>query len=135
MNWVCALGDALPSLMLKEMFPPWLPEEYKDRAPSYLAAFVQQAKPRDSLERMLLQQLVFAHVRATSLSVLACRYNGDWQCAERMHATVDKAMGTYGRGRLALQRYRAMQRPASVMQINQAEQQKIVCAGNLAPKT
>ena len=86
--------------------------------------------PRDPLERMLVEQLVFCHERARRLAGLAtdCSHLQDALAA---HAQCDKAMNSYRRGLLALREYRSRGRPApglTVQQVNQAENQNVTVA-------
>ena len=83
--------------------------------------------PRDSLERMLVEQLVFCYHRVLSLATLA-KGCGGAKDAIAAHAQCDQAMNAYRRGMLALKEYRSERRAGSavtVQQLNQAEHQNV----------
>ncbi len=129
------LDDGLAALTLQQLFPVDVPEEIKSETQRFLSEIVEQVQPRDPLEKMLTQQLAWCHQRIARLSILAYSHHGDWEQGGRIHEAVERAMGSYRRGMLALRQYRAQQQPVNVTQVNQAEQQNIVCAGNVGSKT
>ncbi|MEE9206972.1 MAG: hypothetical protein V3U67_01160 [Gemmatimonadota bacterium] len=84
--------------------------------------------PRDPLERMMLQQLAWCHVRILRLSMDSSTVNGR---ALAVHELCDKAMNSFRRGMLALREYRgaAARSPhIAIQQLNQAEEQQVILA-------
>lgn len=130
---VRVLDDGLAALTLQQLFPVDVPEEIKAETLRFLSEIVEEMQPRDPLEKWLVQELAWCHQRVARLSILAFSHHGDWEQAGRIHEAVERAMGTYRRGMLALRQYRE-RKPVNVTQVNQAEQQNIVCAGKVEQK-
>ena len=89
---------------------------------------IKAMKPRDPLERMLIEQCILTHGRVRHLAVLANQQESvEW--SQHMHHAADKASNTYRRLMLALDQYRRPPRAGDVFtaikQANIANQQII----------
>ncbi len=126
------LRDSLPSFILNRM----LPIENDTMivgCKELLAETVDGVSPRDPLERMLVQQLLWCQQRVAHLSMQACK-PANLKQLWTINELADRAMNSDRRGMLALREYRAPHRQVNitaVKQLNQAEQQNIVQAESL----
>ena len=126
---VAKLKDTLPAVVL-HMMTGFKGSEMFVGAAGLMAEIVDGVSPRDPLERMLVQQLVWCQQRIAHLSMKACSQSNPDRL-RIVNELVDRAMNSYRRGMLALREYRAPYRPVNinaVSQLNQAEQQNILLA-------
>ena len=83
---------------------------------------VKSVAPRDMLERLLVEQLVFCHQRVQDLTVRASR-QGKIENKIAMDEQCNRAMTAYRRGLLALKQYRSQPTTAATLTITQPAQQ------------
>ncbi len=120
------LRDTLPSMVLGHLLP-FPDEKLAAGCVGFMAETIKAVSPRDPLERMLVQQLVWCHQRAASLSMKACKQS-DLERIKVFNELIDEATNGYRRLMLALREYRAPYRRVNIKQLNQAEQQNIMLA-------
>lgn len=98
---------------------------------------IEDVAPRDPLERMLVEQMVWCHHRIRYLQWLP-RSGILIALQLASHEHCEKAMASYRRGMLALKEYRATQRGmplVAVQQVNQDNRQEVaVVAASIANK-
>jgi hypothetical protein len=87
-------------------------------AQAFTLDVAEQMKARDPLERMLIDQMIWTHVRIGRLSRLATQQNGLKQVQVVNEAT-DKALNAFRRQMLALQEYRSPRPAPSFTAISQ----------------
>jgi hypothetical protein len=88
---------------------------------------VKSIAPRDMLEKLLVEQLVFCHQRVQDLSVLASR-QGSIKNKIAVDEQCNRAMTAYRRGFLALKQYRSQPAAVTAVTINQPEKQDVLLA-------
>ena len=88
----------------------------------YLRDFAESLAPRDAIERQLIQQLAWAHVRLARLNALAAGQQGLKQL-KVLHELTDRAAATYRKTVACLDDRRRGPRPRVVNQTNVAGQQ------------
>ena len=94
-------GFYLPSMI------PNLPDEWHDGCKELMQQILDRMAPKDPLERMMCEQMVWCHYRIAALSMRATRTR-DFDRMCRVHELVERAMNTYRRGILALKEYRRL---------------------------
>lgn len=103
-----------------------------DATLSYLNDLVDEMEPRDTLERMLVQQLALCHHRAVGLSAIAAQQT-TLDAIRIVNEAADRALGSFRRGMLALREYRAPHR-VTIKQLNQANQQNVAYVERAGPE-
>jgi hypothetical protein len=130
--------DPIPAgTYLTNILNPLIEEALENGVASkYMAELVEAMNPRDPLERMLVEQLVYCHHRAASLQAWAMRQTKP-EHSQRLNELADKAMNTYRRSMLGLADYRAPRRQAQYIraqQFNQAESQQVALVEKKNPQ-
>lgn len=124
------LRDSLPGLVLARIMSS--EPGFEELAYTYLNDMMTEVAPRDPLERMLVQQLAWCNQRVARLS-MSLGTEKDYERIKLICEQLDRAMNSFRRGMLALREYRVPYRNVHVAQLNQAEQQNIVCANQNSP--
>ena len=118
-------GDLTVGRMLK------LPRDLSAKVGgAVLEKTMNSVAPRDALERMLVEQLVFCHQRVQELAVLAARH-GRIENKIAMDEQCNRAMTAYRRGMLALKKYRSQPVAAATLTISQSEQQDVLLVARI----
>ncbi len=121
---VSILRDSIPNMVLEQL-RPFAKTKLVAGCIGFMAETIKAVSPRDPLERMLVQQLMWCHQRIARLSLKACNQS-DLEPIKVINELTDQAMNSYRRLMLALREYRAPHRQVNIKQLNQAEQQNIV---------
>lgn len=118
--------EGLGGYALGELLP--VPDELRtSTGTAVMKEIVMAVDPRDPLERMLVEQMVWCHQRIRHLQRLSFRA-GLIRLQLSAHEQCEKAMATYRRGMLALKEYRATQRGmplVAIQQVNQADRREV----------
>lgn len=95
---------------------------------------VKALNPRDPLERMLIEQMMFCYERVAQLSSMAALQT-PIATMLAIHDQCDKAMTAYRRSMLAPKQYRnGSGSKLTLRQVNQAEQQNVMFSANAPEK-